>query len=43
MLGLMYSKNSQVHNQVSFGSTSATSVNFKINILSIGFGLYYYL
>ena len=43
MLGLMYSKTSHVHNQVSFGSTSATSVNFKINILSIGFGLYYYL
>lgn len=43
MLGLMYSKTKQVHNQVSYGSTDATSVNFKINILSIGFGLYYYL
>jgi len=43
MLGLTYNDTRQVHNRVSKGSVGATSINFQINILSIGFGLYYYL
>ncbi len=43
MLGLQFSRTAQVHNQVFTGNMKSTSVNFKVNILSIGFGLYYYL
>lgn len=43
MLGLNVNHVDQTHNQVYHGSRNTTSVNFKINILSIGFGLYYYI
>lgn len=43
MLGLKLTRTEQVHNQVVSGKFNSTSVNFKINILSVGFGLYYYL
>ena len=43
MLGLQFSRTEQIHNQVITGHLNSTSVNFKINILSVGFGLYYYL
>ncbi|MFI3268885.1 MAG: hypothetical protein SNJ09_01035 [Rikenellaceae bacterium] len=43
MLGLSYSKSEQVHNQVEQGETSTTFFNFKINLLSIGLGVAFYL
>ncbi|MBQ3212421.1 MAG: outer membrane beta-barrel protein [Alistipes sp.] len=43
MLGLKYSHVDQTHNQVDKGNRDLTSINFKVNILSIGFGLSYYL
>ena len=43
MLGLKYSHTDQIHNQVDTGNLNATQVNFKVNILAIGFGLSYYL
>ncbi len=43
MLGLSYSKSEQVHNQVDEGETSTTFFNFKINLLSIGLGVAFYL
>ena len=43
MLGLQYNNVNQIHNQVSNGSRDATQINFKVNILSLGFGLAYYL
>ena len=43
MLGLSYGQNGQIHNQTDHAERSITSMNFKINILAIGFGLYYYL
>ena len=43
VLGLNYSHISQVHNQVSTGDRSSGSINFKINILSIGVGVGFYL
>lgn len=43
VLGLSYSNSQQVHNQVSVGETEASQMNFKINILSIGMGIAFYL
>jgi hypothetical protein len=43
MLGLDFGQADQTHNQVKDGNRSVTNINFKINILAIGFGLYYYL
>lgn len=43
ILGLNYSHNHQIHNQVATGDTSTSSMNFKINILSIGVGVAFYL
>ena len=43
MLGLNLSHTKQIHNQIYTGEADATSLNFKINVLSIGFGLYYFL
>lgn len=43
MLGLQYTSVDQTHNQVYKGSRETTQINFKVNILSIGFGLAYYL
>jgi hypothetical protein len=43
MLGLNYSHVDQVHNQVYTGSRSTTSINFKVNIFAIGFGIACYL
>ena len=43
ILGLNYSHTRQVHNQVATGNTSSSSMNFKINILSIGLGAAFYL
>ncbi len=43
MLGLSYSTTKQVHNNVDEGETSTTFFNFKINLLSIGLGVAFYL
>ena len=43
MLGLNISHVDQTHNQVYHGSRNSTSVNFRVNVLSVGVGLYYYL
>ena len=43
MLGLKYSHVDQLHNQVYPGVRKATQINFKVNILAIGFGISYYL
>ena len=43
MLGLSILHLDQTHNQVFHGSRNTTSVNFRVNVLSVGVGLYYYL
>lgn len=43
MLGLNVTHADQTHNQVYHGSRNTTSVNFKVNVLSVGFGFYCYL
>ncbi len=42
MLGLTHSYTKQVHNQVGIGDINNNSLNFKINILSINFGVAYH-
>ena len=43
VLGIGYSHSEQVHNQISYGETSASTMNFKVNIFSIGVGVAFYL
>ena len=43
MLGLNFGNTEQTHNQVDMAQSHKMSLNFQINILAIGFGLYYYL
>ncbi len=43
MLGLQFDWTHQNHNQVEEGSRGTSLVNFKVNLLAIGFSLYYYL
>ena len=43
VLGLNYSKTTQVGNQVDMGSTSSSQMNFRVNIFSIGLGASFYL
>ena len=43
MLGLSISHVEQTKNQVYYGSRNSTSINFKINVLTVGVGIYYYL
>ncbi len=43
MLGLQLDWTKQIHNQVAEGSRGTSLVNFKVNLLAIGFSLYYYL
>ncbi len=42
MLGVSYTHTDQVHNQVYTGSVDSSSMNFKINLLSIGLGVSIY-
>ena len=42
MLGLSHSRTKQTHNQVSMGNIDSNSLNFKINILAINFGVSYH-
>ncbi len=43
VLGLSYQKVKQVHNQVTVGETTSGTANFKVNLLSIGFGIGFYI
>ncbi len=43
MLGLHFNWTDQIHNQVDEGERSSTLINFKVNLLAVGFSLYYYL
>lgn len=43
VMGLSYTNTKQVHNQVSVGHRSSSFMNFKVNIFSIGLGMYFYL
>ncbi len=42
-MGISYTKVDQVHNQVETGEMKNNLFNFKVNILSMGFGVTYYL
>lgn len=43
VLGFNYSSAKQVHNQVTTGNRSTSYLNFKVNLLSIGVGMAFYL
>lgn len=43
MLGLGLTRKDQIHNQVDAGSRSTKVFNFKVNLMSVGFGIYFYL
>lgn len=43
VMGISYTKTRQVHNQVTVGKRSSSLMNFKVNILSIGLGVSFYL
>ena len=43
VLGLGYSRTEQIHNQITTGQSSSSNMNFKVNILSIGLGVAFYL
>ncbi|MFI3321094.1 MAG: hypothetical protein R3Y50_01055 [Rikenellaceae bacterium] len=43
VMGVNYSHTKQVHNQVEVGDAKSSIMNFKINILSIGLGVAFYL
>ena len=43
MLGLHFDWTDQNHNRVAEGDRSFTFINFKVNLLAVGFSLYYYL
>lgn len=43
MMGLHFDWTDQTHNQVADGNRSFTFINFKVNLLAVGFSLYYYL
>lgn len=43
VMGLSYTRTRQIHNQVSEGKRTSSLMNFKVNILSIGLGVSFYL
>ena len=43
MMGIGYSRVRQVHNQVTTGTRHQSAMNFKVNLLSIGLGISFYL
>lgn len=43
VMGLQFSRTKQVHNQVETGKTSASMMNFSVNLLSVGLGMSFYL
>ena len=43
VMGINYSAVEQVHNQISTGKRSNSNMSFRVNILSIGLGVAFYL
>lgn len=43
VMGINYSSVEQLHNQVTVGNRTTSNMNFKVNILSIGLGVAFYL
>lgn len=43
VMGVSYSTVKQVHNQVDFGKSQSSNMNFKVNLLSVGLGASFYL
>lgn len=43
VMGISYTRTRQVHNQVTVGKRSSSMLNLKVNILSIGLGVSFYL
>ena len=43
MMGIGYSRVRQGHNQVTTGTRHQSAMNFKVNLLSIGLGISFYL
>lgn len=43
VMGVTYERTDQVHNQVTVGQTDYSSMNFKVNLFSIGVGFAFYL
>ena len=43
VMGISYTDVKQVHNQVDAGRRRSSSMNFKVNLLSIGLGVSFYL
>lgn len=41
--GVQFSRTKQIHNQVATGKTSASYMNFSVNLLSVGLGVSFYL
>lgn len=42
-MGMAFTQTKQLHNQVESGESRSSLFNFKVNILSLGFGITYYL
>ena len=43
VFGIGYERTNQVRNQVEQGVVESSNMNFKVNLLSIGFGISFYL
>lgn len=43
VFGIAYEHTKQIHNQVEVGNIKTSTMNFKVNLLSIGFGASFYL
>ena len=43
VMGVQYSRTKQVHNQVETGKSTASYMNFSVNLFSIGLGVSFYL
>ena len=43
VFGIAYDHTKQIHNQVEVGNIKTSTMNFKVNLLSIGFGASFYL
>lgn len=43
VLGIQFNRTKQIHNQVTTGKTTASLMNFSVNLLSVGLGVSFYL
>ena len=43
VMGITYESVKQIHNQVAVGRRSGSMMSFKVNLLSIGLGMAFYL